>query len=610
MSYNGKTNWQDSEIVHASDMNRIEQGVTDLDQNKQDKISSLTSKASIVDADNVLIADSAAQNAGKKVTFSVIKSTLKTYFDSLYTMAQLKLTGYSKAASVSEIAATDTVNQAFGKVAKTLDDKAKTDLSNVPNQTFKDKAASSGVVTEVIPDNKLRIEVTVTSFDGNSISGRTIQASGTGGSSTVETDNTGHALLEMDANSTYSVEIIDVPSGYAKPAAVSVGPDGGQKYSVSQFMSQKIQITYGVKFSITNSDPASGVYLEDASSFSPAIISGNIFNDNGWFSRWPFNLIKPCLFQNGAVVGYLNPDNLTQFENGTAADITSGSAGDVMIEFPKIYCKFEFSDPYYSMYITDTETEGYSDWPYSYKGVVKEKFYIGAYKGFYTDNKLRSLSGKTPTVSQTLNTFRTYAQANGSGYELVPLNKLNLIQLLYVIMFKNLNGQSCLGRGFVDANSDKTSTGQTNSKGRCWGETTGKQQMCFMNIEDFWGNIFEWIDGYYIDASGSRKVADGYFSDSDFSHYTTILTYGTSVSGYISKICGNVTLGFTIVEGAGSETTYFCDYGYADVSSDDRVPYFGGDWNEGSKAGPFLLYCSTSRSSSNSHVGGRLAFCG
>ncbi|HUM41493.1 MAG TPA: hypothetical protein PKI14_00925, partial [Fervidobacterium sp.] len=29
MSYNGKTNWQDGEIVHAQDMNRIEQGILD-----------------------------------------------------------------------------------------------------------------------------------------------------------------------------------------------------------------------------------------------------------------------------------------------------------------------------------------------------------------------------------------------------------------------------------------------------------------------------------------------------------------------------------------------------------------------------------------------------
>ena len=148
MSYNPKTNWQDSEIVNAADMNRIEQGISDLDIGKQNLTKNLGSKASIVDADFIPLADSDSQNIGKKVTFGIIKSTLKTYFDALYTMAKLNLTGYAKAASISEISAADTVNEAFGKVAKTLDDKAKTDLSNVPNEVFEDKAASSGVVTE------------------------------------------------------------------------------------------------------------------------------------------------------------------------------------------------------------------------------------------------------------------------------------------------------------------------------------------------------------------------------------------------------------------------------------------------------------------------------
>ena len=610
MSYNPKTNWQDSEIVHASDMNRIEQGISDLDTGKQDLTKNLGSKASIVDADVIPLADSASQNVGKKVTFSIIKSTLKTYFDTLYTMAKLKLTGYSKSTSISEIASTDTVNEAFGKVAKTLDDKAKTDLSNVPNETFKDKADSSGVVTEVIPDNKLRIEVVVTSFDGGAISGRTVQASGTSGSATALTDSTGKALMEMDAGSSYSVEITDVPSGYAKPAAVSVGPTGGTKYTANQFMAQKTVVIYGVKIPIANSDPASVVYTDDASSFNAAVMSGSTFNDNGWFSRWPFNLIKPCLLNNGSVVGYLNPDNLAQFENGTAADITSGSAGDVMIEIPKIFYKFSKDSSYYYIQIADEQESGYSDWAFSYKGVVKDKFYIGAYFGYTTNLKLRSLSGKTPTVSQTLNTFRTQAQANGAGYEQIPLNKLILLQILYLIMFKNRNGQSVLGRGFVDGNSAVTATGATNSKGKCWGETTGKYQMCFMNIEDFWGNLYGWIDGYYIDESGNRKTADGNFSDSDFSSYTTISTNASSVSGYISKIECNEKLGFVITEGSGSETTYFCDYGYAYVSSGGQVPYFGGYWFDGSNAGPFRLNCSHSLSDSHASIGGRLAFCG
>lgn len=43
---------------------------------------------------------------------------------------------------------------------------------------------------------------------------------------------------------------------------------------------------------------------------------------------------KPCLFKNGEVVKYLNPNDYTKDVDGNDVDITSGDAGDVMIEFP------------------------------------------------------------------------------------------------------------------------------------------------------------------------------------------------------------------------------------------------------------------------------------
>ena len=43
-----------------------------------------------------------------------------------------------------------------------------------------------------------------------------------------------------------------------------------------------------------------------------------------------------AFLRSGAVVGYLQRNDYTKFENGTAADITSGDAGDVMVEIPKM----------------------------------------------------------------------------------------------------------------------------------------------------------------------------------------------------------------------------------------------------------------------------------
>lgn len=53
-----------------------------------------TSKATPVDADEIPIADSAASNGLKKLTWSNLKATLKTYFDSLYLPISARPSGF------------------------------------------------------------------------------------------------------------------------------------------------------------------------------------------------------------------------------------------------------------------------------------------------------------------------------------------------------------------------------------------------------------------------------------------------------------------------------------------------------------------------------------
>ena len=62
---------------------------------------------------------------------------------------------------------------------------------------------------------------------------------------------------------------------------------------------------------------------------------------------------KPCLFKDGQVVEYLNPNDYTKFENGYLADITSGDAGDVMVEFPRRGVKISKSGDTVTVSMTD-----------------------------------------------------------------------------------------------------------------------------------------------------------------------------------------------------------------------------------------------------------------
>ena len=314
----------------------------------------------------------------------------------------------------------------------------------------------------------------------------------------------------------------------------------------------------------------------------------------------------PCLFKDGAEVGRLNPNDFTKFENGTSADITSGSAGDVMIAFPKLGYKISTSGDTVTVSMTDNpNAEGYCYLAHTRGTTVKDVFYLGAYKGYVTSSKLRSLSGKTPTVNTTIGNFRTQAQANGSGYDQSAFNQLVFRQCMYLLKYKNLDSQTAVGQGYVGG-SASISTGGTNTKGMDYGTTSQTQQMKLFGLEDFWGNVYEFIDGIFCDSSRNILTATENFNDTG-SGYTNQGASGFSsdTGGYMSKVQGTSEKGFVLKEKNGSATTYYSDY--ADVYA-SRLAYFGGDWSNGASAGAFDFDVYRSASGSSSYVSARLMY--
>ena len=357
---------------------------------------------------------------------------------------------------------------------------------------------------------------------------------------------------------------------------------------------------------LSNSNPTSSVtYADDAVGME---VGSSDWDD--FFGHYP------CLFKDGVEVGKLQRNNFDKFENGSTADISSGSAGDAMIAFPRRGLSIKTVGT--KIYVSMTDDPDNADFEYNAhtRGTTrKDVFYLGVYKGYTASNKLRSLKGKTITANQTIGTFRTQAQVNGSGYEQSGFYQLTFRQCMFILKYKSLDSQSAVGRGFVDGNSSAIPTGGTET----WGMdseiirstnpsylTDGKHHIKLFGIEDFWGNVYEWIDGLVSDSSRNVLTANDNFNDSG-SGYTNNGNGGISsnTSGYMSKPQGSTKSGFVIRETNGSETTYFCDYGSLSAS---RVADFGGNWSNGSNAGSFLLTVSIAASSSGAGIGARLMF--
>lgn len=350
-----------------------------------------------------------------------------------------------------------------------------------------------------------------------------------------------------------------------------------------------------VNVDLSNSNPTTSVtYADDA----VGMTAGNEAWDE-FFGHYP------VMLKDGVEAGKLNRNNFAKFEDGSTADITTGHAGDVMIAFPRRGVKISTMGTTLKISMTDDpDNADFKYYAHERGNTRKEKFYLGAYKA-YLSSTLRSLSGFTPTVSKTIGAFRNEAHGTGTGYELSGFYQLIFRQVMYLLKYKTLDSQTAVGRGYVDGNSASIKTGGTETKGMDWGETTGKQHMKLFGLEDFWGNVYEWIDGIVTDSTRNILTATDNFNDSGTGYTNRGQGATSNVSGWLSKPQGSTETGFLAKEVGGSETTYFCDY--ADLSA-SCVAYFGGYWSIASDAGAFRLSVHDSASYSGSNIAARLMY--
>lgn len=352
--------------------------------------------------------------------------------------------------------------------------------------------------------------------------------------------------------------------------------------------------TMTVRIDLSNRDPETCItYADDALLMT--------VGDSAWDAFFGH---YPVLFKDGTEVGRLDRNNFTQFENGAAADIISGDAGDVMIAFPRRGLQINTVGNILTISMTnDPDNPDFEYLAHTRGNTRKEKFYLGAYKGYTVSSRLRSLSGKKPTSAQKIGTFRTQAQANGAGYEQSSFYQLIFRQAMYLLKYKNLNCQDAVGKGNTNLTS-LMNTGSTDLKGMDFGETTGKLQMKLFGLEDCWGNIMEYADGIVTDSMGNVLTATHEFNDNGSGYVNTGQWAATTISGYMRRPQGTVQTGFLPKLGEGSETTYFCDYCTLAASS---IAKHGSYYNSPT-GGIFSMRVADGASTSNSIVSARLMY--
>ena len=266
-----------------------------------------------------------------------------------------------------------------------------------------------------------------------------------------------------------------------------------------------------------------------------------------------------------------------------------------MVFIPAFYVAQKRSGTKQYFYVSDKPKTGFTKHPGSGK-------YIGKY---HMGSVRPSTALVSPYVNITRATARSNAKSKGSKFHLYDFATYCAIIFLYIVEFANWNCQTKIGQGFVSRNSS-TQSGATDSMtyhtGRASG-TDGQTSVQYRWIENLWGNVYQWVDGFNANGTAAYYCTDpSKYADDTATGYTNIGTL--PASGWIKDL--TVTDNGLLIPktSGGSETTYVPDYAYSDP--DWRVLCVGGDWNEGTYAGLLSFNASTSSSGSYSNVSARL----
>jgi len=372
---------------------------------------------------------------------------------------------------------------------------------------------------------------------------------------------------------------------------------------------------------------------------------------------------KRCILTDDGVVlayygepGYSETGKTTVEIQKDSVTYPVGTIVQVMVEQPKFYYKvvplklekiqdgigYHLRKARY--YISDTYKPGFKVHPaFIRNGIVKDKIYLSAYEGSIYDesagtyllndeqvadfnaDKLSSIANAKPASGLTQNLTRAntrkLANNRGVGWQISDVLSASVTQMLMMIEYAAFNMQNAIGLGVVtkaDGEENESElTGATTNLGNASGMaagTNGLVSVTYRGEENFWGNIWKWIDGLNIEAKGIHQA---YWADSGFADNIKTSPYKNcgftlaKSNGYVSGFGYSEDCDFLFLpsETVGNSALPVGDNFWQNHTYNGfTVSYLGGLWLDGSNAGGFywnVYYWSSHRSRS---IGGRLLY--
>ena len=400
---------------------------------------------------------------------------------------------------------------------------------------------------------------------------------------TATSNNTGVATVGNINQTTGEVTVNSV-NDTTGTAVITVKVAEGTNYLAGANKSVQVKAQfvtiYGVEWDWTSGGSTKGTRTDGAAGFgdpNPAVNNGS--------GSSPFDNLYPW--------------------NGMVKETRSGG---VMVKEPKYWYKWTKTGKKLKLQIADGPVEGFHVDPVNMDrgdGLGELDFsYIGRYH--CASGTYKSETNKAQQVNITRSGARSSIHNLGANIWQMDFAQMWYVGMLFLVEFADWNGQTAIGYGCSSGNS-KQNNGRTDSMQYHTGTTAANRTTYgftqYRNIEGWWDNVYDWMDGCYYNSNGLNVIKN----PAQFSDSANGVLVGKPVAGYPSDftIPTQDGLEWALFPSAanGSQTTYVPDCW--DYGGSYPCLYHGGYYNRGLNRGPFYVHYDTA-SSTSSDIGCRL----
>jgi hypothetical protein len=199
------------------------------------------------------------------------------------------------------------------------------------------------------------------------------------------------------------------------------------------------------------------------------------------------------------------------------------------------------------------------------------------------------------------------ATNRGTGWYSAGVKQTMAIQMLMSVEY-GFNSQIGIGQGVVSASAAEYA-GQTTGNVTSGTQDNKTTPVNWRGIENFWGNIFDWIDGLNINNRVPYFCNSYTFVDDTVTGYTQI-SFSLPSTNYITALGYDSTNDWVLLPSESSSTSNPTGLigDYVRSSSGWYVSLLGGSWSGGSNAGAFYWYCDANSSAVVASFGARVMF--